>query len=755
MRVRFCALVSLLFCILLFGSACSGDVPDDTAPKEPESGMNDVLTSVFDFERRDYREDTVYLEQGVVPWYDAEGDTFRFVVTEIGNESGAQNHRLVSLAPDGTSEDLLSFSTGDSPAESISRGRVSGESLILLTSEFGAAGQEYSLVLVDAASGKTRRADGIGAFLANPFAMPIDVTAGADSFVVVTQTEAAVFDENLLYQFSVSSDETVTRAAADENGDVWLCLRSIDGSYRAARIDHNAKALTDSVPLSHSGDAFLFCGSALCTGSGGSLRTTDRASGAEELFFSYVNSGYMPSEFTVLSVPDHDRIAGANTMTGAFYTGRRNTSLRAQDFTFLTVAMTQGEDALFSQNLVRFRRLHPEVQFSLLDYSDFSEDNPNKGADRLKLELSTGTVSPDVLISGTENSSNSMWEYALEHDLLSDLTGTVNTDDRLGCTVRTFSDEGDRLLGLCRDFTVFFTIARAEEIESYGPDWTAENALAFVEKLPEKSLAFPYPTQSGYQNFLYDKIVRFCVESDPVSFQNDLFTRYLQLLGTYPPTLAEALNLPAGVPMMDVYGDVYLDYLNGNIHTYDAFLTSVSRWIGLQSVFGSDAFAILDGKTKTVSATFYSVLAKSGKQALAADFVRFMTDAEQGYMAGDGYTPSFWMGQIPASKTELKKQEKEAEGDWLCSMKTRMMQRAYAGIQPGAEDMLLTATGDYLDRLTDYLDHDCASDIFRVPEEVSAIIQEEISACLGGATTPEKCGENIESRVSIWLAEHR
>lgn len=52
----------------------------------------------------------------------------------------------LTYAPDGTSENLLSFSAGDSPEESISRGRVSGESLILLTSEFGAAGQEYSLV---------------------------------------------------------------------------------------------------------------------------------------------------------------------------------------------------------------------------------------------------------------------------------------------------------------------------------------------------------------------------------------------------------------------------------------------------------------------------------------------------------------------------------------------------------------------------------------------------------------------------------
>jgi hypothetical protein len=417
--------------------------------------------------------------------------------------------------------------------------------------------------------------------------------------------------------------------------------------------------------------------------------------------------------------------------------------------------MTQGEDALFSRNLVRFRRLHPEVQFSLLDYSDFSEDNPNKGADRLKLELSTETVSPDVLISGTEDSSGSMWQYVIEHDLLSDLTGKVNSDDRLGCTVRTFSDDQGRLLGLCRDFTVFFTIARQEDIEPYGADWSAENALEFAEKLPEKSLAFPYPTQSGYQNFLYDKIVRFCMESDPVSFKNDLFTRYLRLLGTYPPTLAEALNLPAGVPMMDVYGDIYLEYLNGSIHTYDVFLSSVDRWIGLQSVFGDERFAILDGKEQTLSATFYGVFADSAKQQLAADFVGFMTEAEQGYMDGDGYTSPFWMGQIPASKAELEKQENAAEGDWLCSMKTRMPRRADAGVQPGAEDMKITATAEYFDRLTDYLDHDCASDVFRIPDEVSEMIQEEISACLGGASSPEKCGENIESRVGIWLAEHR
>jgi hypothetical protein len=43
----------------------------------------------------------------------------------------------------------------------------------------------------------------------------------------------------------------------------------------------------------------------------------------------------------------------------------------------------------------------------------------------------------------------------------------------------------------------------------------------------------------------------------------------------------------------------------------------------------------------------------------------------------------------------------------------------------------------------------------RLPSEVREIVEEEISAFLGGKSTAETCASAIQSRVSIWLAEHQ
>ncbi|MBR4205048.1 MAG: hypothetical protein IKQ92_06200, partial [Clostridia bacterium] len=45
--------------------------------------------------------------------------------------------------------------------------------------------------------------------------------------------------------------------------------------------------------------------------------------------------------------------------------------------------------------------------------------------------------------------------------------------------------------------------------------------------------------------------------------------------------------------------------------------------------------------------------------------------------------------------------------------------------------------------------------VSQVPEQVQAIIDEEIAAYLGGVGTAEDCAKKIQSRVSIWLAEHQ
>ena len=41
------------------------------------------------------------------------------------------------------------------------------------------------------------------------------------------------------------------------------------------------------------------------------------------------------------------------------------------------------------------------------------------------------------------------------------------------------------------------------------------------------------------------------------------------------------------------------------------------------------------------------------------------------------------------------------------------------------------------------------------PWEINQIMQEEIEEYLAGMGTPEDCAKKIQSRVSIWLAEHQ
>ena len=43
----------------------------------------------------------------------------------------------------------------------------------------------------------------------------------------------------------------------------------------------------------------------------------------------------------------------------------------------------------------------------------------------------------------------------------------------------------------------------------------------------------------------------------------------------------------------------------------------------------------------------------------------------------------------------------------------------------------------------------------RLPSAVKAIVDEEISAYLAGGSTAEGCANAVQSRVFIWLAEHR
>ena len=56
--------------------------------------------------------------------------------------------------------------------------------------------------------------------------------------------------------------------------------------------------------------------------------------------------------------------------------------------------------------------------------------------------------------------------------------------------------------------------------------------------------------------------------------------------------------------------------------------------------------------------------------------------------------------------------------------------------------------------LYEILDHAGSPILEDTPEDVWNIVNEEMSAFLSGMGTAEECAKKIQSRVSIWLAEH-
>ena len=59
------------------------------------------------------------------------------------------------------------------------------------------------------------------------------------------------------------------------------------------------------------------------------------------------------------------------------------------------------------------------------------------------------------------------------------------------------------------------------------------------------------------------------------------------------------------------------------------------------------------------------------------------------------------------------------------------------------------------ERILAILDGDAFPITKRIPETVSGIVNEEISGFLAGRGSASECAGKIQSRASLWLAEHR
>ncbi|MBR4206281.1 MAG: extracellular solute-binding protein [Clostridia bacterium] len=420
------------------------------------------------------------------------------------------------------------------------------------------------------------------------------------------------------------------------------------------------------------------------------------------------------------------------------------------------------EPGTLKQKIVRFNAEHPDIQITTLDYSIYSESY-DAGAEKLLLDMTTGIVSPDIVVGGTESlEMMTLARKKMTVDLMPYLEadGEIDTDDIFGMILRYYDNGDGGLWGFSPSFMTETWISSREVLGSYGSDegWSLSEYLDFAETMPEGrclSQLYGYRgVNSMYLPGAYESFVD--LESGTCSFDSPLFLRFLSYLGNLP-TAKELLPYK---PEADTLDDLYRLGFYALADERNLYGMSGERTFGTPDYvivgYPSDSAA---GRVRIFAQT--AVIPNSAAHpAKSWEFLRFLFLERE---SEGGITSSF-KSDYDADMDELRSRVclHFADGGWTtwrCTpeeyeQEADTIKELFDVMEPGKPYQAEPPDEEQIARVRLWLDTAGGRAIDLLPPEVNELIREEISAFLAGVGSAEDCAAKIQSRVSIWLAEH-
>ncbi len=419
--------------------------------------------------------------------------------------------------------------------------------------------------------------------------------------------------------------------------------------------------------------------------------------------------------------------------------------------------------------IVRFNREHDDIQVTTLDYSSYNtSENLTGGSWKLATDMLNGLVKPDVVFGyWTLDSIEQLMRKGLTVDLgpYMDADPEVNRKTVVGCVLRSFDNGNGGYWGITPYFDLETVVGMRSVLGAYADGWDLEGFLDFAENLPSGRILTSNGSRQNRGSVQID--LRQFVREDGCSFDSPLFIRYLNWVNGLP----DPAELKKISPAAGLYGE-QLDkyYADGTVALNPFGCFELLELIGLRGIYGEEEIAFpgdpsADGTGTTIYANDVFVIPSFAHDPDAAwEFIR-------SFLLEDDLTSmQRWYVSIgmPSLRSNL---EKEAEQ--ILSMKKAVLQN---GITEGFG---ASVTEDYIRSLLDRIykgvpytiePYCTEADIERalalidsggrpfreeLPDELEDILEEEISAFLGGLGTAEDCAKKIQSRASIWLAENK
>ncbi len=451
---------------------------------------------------------------------------------------------------------------------------------------------------------------------------------------------------------------------------------------------------------------------------------------------------------------------------------RKTTDTADEAFTVVQVAYSCPLPESVLTSFVLFNKSHDDIHVFPLDYGNLSDgEREDYGQWKMMTDIKNHLIFPDIILDrhfliDDRPDDSSPVKILTENGMTLDLDPfiekdpVVNRGNLFGCIQEAFSDGDGHMWGITPWFGIRMWQTKAEFLNGYAADghWTVAECLSWIDQLPPDAEPCVWFTAEDLGNWLLSDLGSFYdLKTGKCAFDSPEFVRFLELLSSLP----DESEYKRTSPYAKMSGDsLAQQYQSGAIRLYPAFLFDYTSILRLDFVYGSDEFALVGFPSHLKSGAFvesdliFMLLKDSSVQDAAWDFVRYyFTDGEIGDLVRTDQRVT-----LPALKSSFDEQTA-----YYSSCSIRRYEDGGIGIyeNPATEDHSgmnyaeISPDPNTVTRVKDYLDGEGMPILEKTPDSVTEIVMEELSALRKGRGDAEECSKKIQSRVSIWISEHR
>lgn len=791
----------MISCIIPFVAAClvllgcqSEQLRDDIAPTE-------YLTGVFTGTKFDIPDGYGFLSHFPITYAPETRETsfcavrFEYEVNGSENDASAYTYHIdnaiFTFDENGAELDRFTFPVSENTQ--VTCGAMTDDTIYFTSVVWNETRVVYLSVL-DRNSGeiiRQLRMDEVNGIRQNTNA-DMCATDGSGNLYLLIENKIAILNSELVHQVNVKAPNAVSSMLRMSDGSVYVCT-DLDGKRAIALVDIASGsliptfAIDETVTTVSTGNGGYDLYYADPNGVYGASYSEDGGLTTTHILDSTSSGLYQPISInsltggssvfvTMLDTESAIYAKAVKTDIGILLTPmlyKKAPDIPFSDVTVIELAYAVPLEAPFREQIISYTEDDPTVRVRLLDYTD-SESSAD-GIRRLLTDIQTGIIAPDIVYDSLEyDIDDSVLLTLAKKEQFTDLSPYIATDenvaldDLFGAVKRAFSTDDGRLWGIAPFFSLDAYISR----EEYGLEYdTLEEFLDIAESFSGEVYLTDNCTRDSLGAGIWNSYTDFIdLDGMTCSFDSELFLRYLEYIMSLP-TDEEYRKLPNIGEAR--YSDINAMYRDGTFRLCGMGIGSTEVFKAIIQVMGDSDFRLLGHPTASGDCGSFSARYGFMMTSFAEDpdicfelIARFMT------VTSDISTWKQSVG-IPSLKSSF-----DAETDALREHTATALYSDYtfatypniedlssipdkvfeffarnAGLR-GTEYRIITIKDESIARIREYLDTSGGSLLSRTPDAIRDIVLEEISYLTGGVGTAEDCTAKIQSRVSIWLAEH-